>query len=73
MTSKELDCGSNILSISTAAVGTDEETGLFKHSLPVSFAEQFPRLVFCSVALSILLATIMTEIDCLRGAGYYWP
>lgn len=46
---------------------------LFEQNLPASFAEQFPRLVFCTVAFSILLAAITAEIDCLRGAGYYWP
>jgi hypothetical protein len=46
---------------------------LFEQILPASLAEQFPRLVFLSVAFSILLAVITAEIDCLRGAGYYWP
>jgi hypothetical protein len=46
---------------------------LFEQNLPVSLAEQFPRIVFGTIALSILLAAITAEIDCLRGAGYYWP
>ena len=51
----------------------DFSTPLFEQTSPGSFAEQFPRLVFCTVAFSILLAAITAEIDCLRGAGYYWP
>ena len=45
-----------------------EESGnlsrpLFEQNLPASLAEQFPRLVFCSIAFSILLAVITAEID----------
>lgn len=46
---------------------------LFEMTSPISFAERFPRLVFFAVAASILLAAITAEVDCLRGAGYYWP
>lgn len=47
--------------------------GLFEQSAPASFAEEFPLLMIFAVAASILVAAIVTEIDCLRGAGYYWP
>lgn len=45
---------------------------LFEQSAPLSFAEQFPHLLIFAVAASILLAAITAEIDCLRGAGYFW-
>ena len=45
---------------------------LFEQIAPASFAERFPRLMFCAVATAILLATVMAEVDCLRGSGYFW-
>lgn len=46
---------------------------LFEQGIPLSFAEQFPGLFIFAVAASILVAAITAEIECLRGAGYYWP
>jgi hypothetical protein len=45
----------------------------FAGNAPATFAERFPRLTICAVALSLIMAAISVEIDCLRGAGYYWP
>lgn len=87
MLSEELNSSRNILTFSIETPAEDETSkpeakreetpgvsnGLFERSLPVSFAERFPRFVFCTVAFSILVAAITAEIDCLRGAGYYWP
>lgn len=61
---------------SRAAVDTSADIcshlNLFEQIAPPSFAERFPRLMFCAVAATILLATVMAEVDCLRGAGYFW-
>jgi hypothetical protein len=56
--------------------GSEQACGLlfeFVANSPVTFAERFPRLMFCAVALALLLTAITAEIDCLRAAGYYWP
>jgi hypothetical protein len=45
---------------------------LFEQIAPASFAERYPRLMVGAVAVTILLATVMAEVDCLRGAGYFW-
>lgn len=45
----------------------------FAGNVPASFAERFPRLMVCAVAVAVLLAAMTAEIDCLRGSGYYWP
>ena len=45
----------------------------FVENAPATFAERFPRLTFCAVAVALLLAAISTEIEYLRGSGYYWP
>ena len=54
--------------------GTELAGGLhlFEQIAPSSFAERYPRLMFCAVAGSILLATVTAEIECLRGSGYFW-
>jgi len=44
----------------------------FENSQPLSFSERFPRLTCFLVACGIFTAALVTEIDCLHGAGYYW-
>jgi hypothetical protein len=44
----------------------------FAGNAPATFAERFPRLTVGAVAVALVLATITAEIECLRGAGYYW-
>ena len=45
----------------------------FAGNAPATFAERFPLLMVCAVAIAFTVATIAVEIECLRGAGYYWP
>jgi len=45
----------------------------FAGNAPATFAERFPRLMVCAVAVALIMATVTAEIECLRGAGYYWP
>jgi hypothetical protein len=44
----------------------------FAGNAPVTFAERFPRLMVCAVAIAFTTAAIAVEIEFLRGAGYYW-
>lgn len=44
----------------------------FAGSAPVTFAERFPRLMVGVVAATFIVAAISVEIECLRGAGFYW-
>jgi hypothetical protein len=59
--------------------GTDDSAelcgGLFEFAgnAPATFAERFPRLMVCAVAIALIVSAITVEIECLRGAGYYWP
>ena len=59
--------------------GADDSTELygrlfeFAGNAPATFAERFPLLMVCAVAIAFTVATIAVEIECLRGAGYYWP
>lgn len=39
---------------------------------PTTLGERFPRLMVCAVAAAFILTAITVEIECLRGAGYYW-
>jgi hypothetical protein len=38
----------------------------------VPLPERFPRLTIAVIALVLLAATLSTEIDLLRGAGFRW-
>ncbi len=44
----------------------------FAGNAPATFAERHPRLMVCAVSIAFILAAISLEIECLRGAGYYW-
>ena len=44
----------------------------FAGNAPVTFAERFPRLMVGAVAIAFVMAAITVEIECLRGAGFYW-
>jgi len=44
----------------------------FAGNAPATFAERFPRLMVCAVAVAFIMTAIAVEIECLRGAGYYW-
>lgn len=41
-------------------------------SSPVTFTERFPRLTIAMVAVVILATTLTTEVELLRGAGFFW-
>ena len=45
----------------------------FAGNIPATFAERFPRLMVFAVAAALILTAIAVEVECLRGAGYYWP
>lgn len=44
----------------------------FAGNAPVTFADRFPLLTVSAVAVALVLATITTEIECLRASGYFW-
>jgi hypothetical protein len=44
----------------------------FAGNAPATFAERFPRLMICAVVTALIMTAISVEIECLRGAGYYW-
>lgn len=44
----------------------------FAGNAPATFAERFPRLMVCVVSIAFIMTAIAFEIECLRGAGYYW-
>jgi hypothetical protein len=44
----------------------------FEQSQPICFSEQFPRLTLFLISCGIIGAALAVEIECLRGAGYFW-
>jgi hypothetical protein len=45
---------------------------LFEYSQPESIPERFPRLTCLAIACGLIAASLIAEIDCLRGSGYFW-
>ena len=48
---------------------------LFEHvqQTPASLSERFPRLTILAITLVFFASVLMSEVDYLRSAGYYWP
>jgi hypothetical protein len=48
--------------------------GLFQNAAehPITFSERFPRLTVAAIAIALVAFTVVTEIEYLRVAGYYW-
>ncbi len=44
----------------------------FAASAPATLAERHPRLTVFAISAAVLLAAVTTEIECLRGSGYFW-
>ena len=51
-----------------------EQDGIFSDSTAsrITFSERFPRLTIAMIALIMIGATVTTEVDLLRGAGFFW-
>jgi hypothetical protein len=52
----------------------DNAKELFKPAATsdITLAERFPRAAIALVAIALFGATLTTEIDLLRGAGFHW-
>jgi hypothetical protein len=61
-------------SVDTTTDGSSAHTGLFERAAEVriTLAERFPRLTIAMIALVLLAATLTTEVELLRGAGFRW-
>jgi len=47
--------------------------GLFEHAAArPTLSERFPKLTVVAIAVALVAFTVATEIEYLRGAGYYW-
>ncbi|MGA8728171.1 MAG: hypothetical protein WB608_05415 [Terracidiphilus sp.] len=61
-------------SVDETTEGASGPTGLFGRAAAsrITLAERFPRLTIAFVALVLFAATLTTEVDLLRGAGFRW-
>ncbi len=61
-------------STDTTADSVSAPAGLFARATGsrITLAERFPRLTIAMIALVLLAATLTTEVDLLRGAGFRW-
>ena len=39
---------------------------------PTPLPERYPRLTFLAISLALLVSALAMELECLRGAGYFW-
>lgn len=47
-------------------------THLFQHIARTTLAERFPLLTCFAVSFALLASALITEVECLKGSGYFW-
>jgi hypothetical protein len=45
---------------------------LFESIARTTFAERYPLLTVLAISCGLLTAALFTEIECLKGSGYFW-
>ena len=45
---------------------------LFESVSRITLAERFPVLTCLAIVLGMLATAMITEIECLKGSGYFW-
>ena len=45
---------------------------LFKHVGSTTLAERFPLLTCFAISFGLLVSALITEVECLKGSGYFW-
>lgn len=45
---------------------------LFAHIARTTLAERFPLLTCFAISFALLASALITEIECLKGSGYFW-
>lgn len=51
---------------------TAPATHLFEHIARTTLAERFPMLTCIAVSFALLASALITEVECLKGSGYFW-
>jgi hypothetical protein len=50
----------------------DPTPRLFEHIARTTLAERFPLLTCFAISCALLATALITEIECLKGSGYFW-
>ncbi len=45
---------------------------LFKHVAQATLAERFPLITCFAISFGLLISALITEVECLKGSGYFW-
>jgi hypothetical protein len=46
--------------------------GLFDHIARTTFAERYPLLTLFAISVGLMACALMTEVEYLKGSGYFW-
>ena len=58
--------------IELAADGNLPTPLLFDHIARTTLAERYPLLTCAAISFSLLACALMTEVEALKGSGYFW-
>jgi hypothetical protein len=46
--------------------------GLFDNIAQTTFAERYPLLTLFAISVGLMACALMTEVEYLKGSGYFW-
>lgn len=52
--------------------GSAPATHMFEHIGRATLAERFPLLTCFAISFALLASALITEVECLKGSGYFW-
>ncbi len=61
------------LNLAPEAYSNYHNPRMFEYSARTTLAERFPRLTCFAISFGLLASALITEVECLKGSGYFWP
>lgn len=67
-------CFASRVESNASTLGTEiSRPGLFDYIARTTFAERYPLLTLFAISFGLMACALMTEVECLKGSGYFWP
>ena len=60
------------LNLAPKAHSNSQNSRMFEYSVRATLAERFPRLTCFAISFGLLVSALITEVECLKGSGYFW-
>ena len=71
-TGTDADFPSPVVPNATTVSAEISRPGLFNYIARTTFAERYPVLTLFAISFGLMACALMTEVECLKGSGYFW-